>query len=366
MDKINPNIPYNNLPELPPDADLETTPIMRKLANARAALAEMKGIGETIPNQSMLINTLTMREAKDSSEIENIVTTQNELYIAFTTQRANINTQIKGVLNYREALWFGYNLIKKRGILTTNDITIIQAKIIDNNAGIRTQTGTQLKNAKTGQVIFTPPEGEEVIRLLMKNLEEYLNLDDDGIDPLIKMGVLHYQFESIHPYYDGNGRTGRIINILYLIMKGLLDIPILYLSSYIIKEKKDYYRLLSEIRNKNNWEEWILYILNGVEETAKQTTALIKKIKELLEKTTEKVKTDLPSIYSRELIETIFEQPYCKVSSLVNKDLYERRTAMKYLRELERIEVLKSVPRGNQVLFLNVKLYDLLIQDSVY
>jgi Fic family protein len=366
MDKINPNIPYNNLPKLPPGTDLETKPIMRKLANARAALAEMKGMGEIIPNQSMLINALTMREAKDSSEIENIVTTQDELYIAFATQQKGINSQIKEVLNYREALWFGFNLIKKRGILTTNDITSIQAKIIENNAGIRTQTGTQLKNAVTGHVIFTPPEGEEVIRLLLKNLEEYLNIDDDGIDPLIKMGVIHYQFESIHPYYDGNGRTGRIINILYLVMKGLLDIPILYLSSYIIKEKKDYYRLLSEIRDMNNWEEWILYILKGVEETAKQTTALIKKIKDLLEETIEKVKTDLPSIYSKELIETIFEQPYCKVSSLVNKDLYERRTAMKYLRELERIDVLKSVPRGNQVLFLNVKLYDLLIQDSVY
>ncbi|KKK56907.1 hypothetical protein LCGC14_3059820, partial [marine sediment metagenome] len=239
-------IPYNTLPKLPPKLDLETKRIMRKLTRSRAALAEMKGMGAIIPNPAMLINTLTMREAKDSSEIENIVTTQDQLYIAFATQRKNINSQIKEVLNYREALWFGYNLINKREILTTNDITRIQQIIIENNAGIRTQPGTQLKNAATGEVMYTPPEGEDVIRELLKNLENYINLDDNELDPLIKMSVIHYQFESIHPFYDGNGRTGRIINILYLVMKGLLDLPILYLSSYIIKEKKDYYRLLKE------------------------------------------------------------------------------------------------------------------------
>lgn len=360
MAKNDTAIPWNNLPKLPPKFDLETRRIMRKLASSRAALAEMKGIGAIIPNQAMLINTLTIREAKDSSEIENIVTTQDELYIAFATQQKNITSQIKEVLNYREALWFGYNLIKKREILTTNDITSIQRIIIENNAGIRTQPGTQLKNTATGKVIYTPPEGEDIIRKLLRNLEDYINMDDNGIDPLIKLAVIHYQFESIHPYYDGNGRTGRIISILYLVMKGLLDIPILYLSSYIIKEKKDYYRLLSEIRDKDNWEEWIYYILHGVEETAYQTTILIRKIKELLEDTIEKVKTDLPSIYSKDLVETIFEQPYCRVASIVDKGLYERRTAMKYLRELERIDVLKAVPRGKQILFLNIRLYDLL------
>ena len=365
MHKINPAIPFNNLPNLPPNVDLETKHIMRKLASARAALAEMKGIGEIIPNQAMLINTLTMREAKDSSEIENIVTTQDELYIAFATQQKSINSQIKEVLNYREALWFGFNLIKKRKILTTNDITSVQSKIVENNAGIRKQTGTQLKNTITGKVIYTPPEGEEIIYRLLKNLEEYINVDTDNLDPLIKMAVIHYQFESIHPYYDGNGRTGRIINILYLVMKGLLDTPILYLSSHIIKEKKDYYRLLSEVRDKDNWEEWINYVLHGVEKTANQTIILIKKIKESLEEAIERIKTELPSVYSKDLVETIFEQPYCKVSSIVSKGLYERRTAMKYLRQLERIGLLKAVPSGNQVLFLNIKLYELLKQDSV-
>jgi len=365
MGKINPNIPYNNLPKIPPEIELETIPIMRRLADARAALAEMKGIGEIIPNQSMLINSLTIREAKDSSEIENIITTQDDLYIAFASKRGNINPQTKEVLNYREALWFGFNIIRKRGILTTNDITSIQKRITANDAGIRTQPGTQLKNSLTGQVIFTPPVGENLIRSLMKNLEDYINIDNDEIDPLIKLGIIHYQFESIHPYYDGNGRTGRIINILYLVLKGLLDIPILYLSSFIIKEKKEYYRLLKDVRINNKWEEWILYILIGIEKTAKQTTIAIKGIKDLLERTIEQVNTDLPSIYSKELIETIFEQPYCKVSSLVDKGLYERRTAMKYLRELEQVGILKAIPKGNQVLFLNINLYNLLKQDSL-
>ncbi len=365
MTKIDPEIPYNYLPNLPPKHDLETKLIMRKLARSRAALAEMKGIGSIIPNPAMLINALILREAKDSSEIENIVTTQDELYIAFATQQKSINSQIKEVLNYREALWFGYNLINKREILTANDITSIQQIITGNNAGIRTQPGTKLKNAATSEVVYTPPAGEDIIRGLLKNLEDYINIDDNGLDPLIKMAVIHYQFESIHPYYDGNGRTGRIINIIYLVMKGLLDLPILYLSSYLIKEKQDYYRLLKEIRDTDNWENWIYYILHGIEETASHTTILISNIKELLENTIERIKTELPSIYSKDLVETIFEQPYCKVASIVNKGLFERRTAMKYLRELERIGVLKSVPKGNQILFLNEGLYDLLKQDFI-
>jgi len=364
MVKTESAIPNNYLPKLPPQFDFETKQIMRKVASARAALAEMKGTGAIIPNLAMLINTLTLREAKDSSEIENIVTTQDELYIAFATQQKNIDPQIKEVLNYRQALWYGYNLIKKKEIITINDITSIQQIIIGDNAGIRTQSGTQLINKAAGEVIYTPPVGEDMIHKLLKNLEDYINMDDNGIDPLVKLAVIHYQFESIHPYYDGNGRTGRIINILYLVMKGLLEIPILYLSSYIIKEKKEYYRLLTEIRNNDNWEEWIYYILHGIEETAYQTTILIKKIKELLEVTIQRVETELPSVYSKDFVETIFEQPYCRVASIVNKGLYERRTAMKYLRELEKIGILNAIPKGNQILFLNIGLYDLLKQVS--
>ena len=365
MTKIDPEIPYNTLPKLPPKHDLETRRIMRKLALARAALAEMKGVGSIIPNPAMLINTLTLREAKDSSEIENIITTQDELYIAFATQRKSINSQIKEVLNYREALWFGYNLIKRRAILTANDIASIQQIIIGNNAGIRTQPGTKLTNATTGEVVYSPPEGEDIIRGLLINLEDYINIDSNDIDPLIKLAVIHYQFESIHPFYDGNGRTGRIINIIYLVMKSLLELPILYLSSYLIKEKKDYYRLLKEIRDADNWENWIFYVLQGIEETAIHTTILIRKIKELLDNTIERIKKELPSMYSKDLVETIFEQPYCRVASIVNKGLYERRTAMKYLRELEKIDILAAVPKGNQILFLNKNLYDLLKQDFI-
>jgi Fic family protein len=238
-------------------------------------------------------------------------------------------------------------------------------KLVENDAGIRSVPGTVLKNAKTEEIIYTPPSGLEVIRKKLSNLETYINVDDDEIDPLIKMAIIHYQFESIHPFYDGNGRAGRIINILYLVMKGLMDIPILYLSSYIIKEKTDYYKLLSAVRlDDTGWEKWVLYLLEGVEQTAKQTSKLIKEIKQELDKTVEKVKSEFPTIYTKELVETIFEQPYCKVSFLVEKGLYERKTAMKRLTQLEEIGVLKSIKRGKQKLFLNTGLFELLKEEK--
>lgn len=364
MKKFNPYEPFNVLPLVPPKVDLETKTILRKVTSARAALAEMKGMGEIIPNQAMLINSLTLREAKDSSEIENIVTTQDELFIAFATQQKSINSQIKEVLNYRSGLWHGYNLIREKGFMSVNVINDIHEKILNNNAGIRKTPGTALKNAWTGEIIYTPPVGEDVIKDKLRNLETYINVDDYEIDALIKMAVIHYQFESIHPFYDGNGRTGRIINILYLVMKELLDIPILYLSSYIIRRKQDYYKLLSGVRSSDKgWEKWILFLLDGVEQTAKQTSILIKGIKNMLDLSIEKVKTELPAIYSKELVETLFEQPYCKVSFLVDKGLYERRTAMKNLNQLEQIGILRSIKRGRQKLFLNTGLYDLLKEE---
>ena len=210
MEEFNPKEPYNNLPLLPPQVELETKVILRKVAAARAALAEMKGMGEIIPNQSMLVNSLTLREAKDSSEIENIVTTQDELFIAFATQHKNITPQVKEVLNYRNGLWHGYKLIKEKGFITTNVIIDIHRRLIENDAGIRKVPGTALKNAKTGETIYTPPSGADVISKKLSNLETYINVDEDEVDPLIKMAIIHYQFESIHPFYDGNGRTGRI------------------------------------------------------------------------------------------------------------------------------------------------------------
>ncbi|MCK4679240.1 MAG: Fic family protein [Bacteroidales bacterium] len=360
MKKFDPKEPYNDLPLLPPIVELETKTILRKVASARAALAEMKGMGEIIPNQAMLVNSLTLCEAKDSSEIENIVTTRDELFIAFATQHKNISPQIKEVLNYRSGLWHGYNLIKEKGFMSVNVIIDLHEKIINNDAGIRKFPGTALKNSRTGEIVYTPPTGEINIKKKLSNLETYINIDDDVIDALIKMAIIHYQFESIHPFYDGNGRVGRIINILYLVMKGLLDIPILYLSSYIIKRKPDYYKLLSEVRfDDRGWEKWILFLLDGVEQTAKQTSLLIKEIKKLLDETIEKVKSELPSIYSKELVETLFEHPYCKVSFLVEKGLYERRTAMKNLNHLEKIGILRSIKRGKQKLFLNTTLFEL-------
>ncbi len=360
MPRFNPDKPFDSLPLLPPKADIETTGILKAVANARAALAEMKGVGEIIPNQAMLINALTLREARHSSEIENILTTQDELYIAIATEGKNVDPQIKEVLNYKGALWYGYNQLRKRGIITTNDICRIQEVLLENNAGIRTQPGTVLKNTYTRETIYTPPSGEEIIWEKLKNLEEYINTDEDEVDPLIKMTVMHYQFESIHPFYDGNGRTGRILNILYLIYKNLLDIPILYLSSYIIKNKSEYYRLLNDIPKTNNWEPWIIYLVKGIEETASEMTTQIKSIKSLLDETVVHVKTKAPKIYSKELVETLFEQPYCKVAFIVKNNIAERKAAMRYLKELEYIGILKSMKRGKQQLFLNYRLYELL------
>ena len=358
---VNATVPYNNLPPLPPATEIETIPVLKKVTKARAALAEMKGMGATIPNQAMLINGLTLREAKDSSAIENIITTQDELYIAFATQRKDIDPQIKEVLNYREALWHGYKLIMEKEMITTNYLCEIQKIIIANNAGIRAQPGTVLKNTVTEEIIYTPPTGEDVIRKMLQQLETFINADDD-MDPLIKMALIHYQFESNHPFYDGNGRTGRILNILYLVLKGLLDTPLLYLSSYIIKKKQDYYNLLSKVRYKENWEEWINFILTGVEETAKETALLINNIKALLDKTIKDIKEQAPEVYSKEMVEILFEHPYCKASFIVDKGLYERRTAMKYLKVLEQKGFLRSMKRGKQVLFINIALYDLLKQ----
>jgi Fic family protein len=352
--------PYNNLPLLPPKVDLETKKILKQLSLSHKALAELKGYAELLPNINILLSLLVLKEAKDSSAIENIITTQDALYQALVTNTKDIDPQTKEVLNYRTALWTGYESLTKRKILTTNAITDIQKMLENNNAGIRKLSGTVLKNSKTGKTIYTPPEGEDVIRSLLKNLEDYINNDDsDNIDPLIKIAVIHYQFESIHPFYDGNGRTGRIINVLYLILKGLLDNPILYMSSYIIKHKSDYYRLLQEVRTTSNWEEWVLFILKAIEMTSLDTLNLVKKIKQVMDKTIDEVKDKLPKIYSKELIEVLYHQPYTKIKFLEEYDIAKRQTASEYLHELEKLGIMKSRKIGKETLFLNVKLYNL-------
>lgn len=356
-----PDKPYNDLPLLPPDLKkVETIPVLKQESKAAAALAELKGLAKTLPNQSILINGIVLKEAKASSEIENIITTNDKLYKALTFKVPDIDSGTKEVLRYREALFTGFRFIKEKGFLNSNGIIKVQRDLEGNDTGIRTLSGTALKNDLTNEIIYTPPDSKEAIQKLMKNFDEFINNVDDNLAPLIKMAMQHYQFESIHPFYDGNGRTGRIINVLYLIMNGLLDIPILFFSGYIIKHKSDYYRLLREVTIKGNWEEWILYILKGIEQTSRDTIKQIEQINKLFDTTLEKAKKEAPKAYSKELIELLFVQPYSKIDFVVKALELERRTASKYLKEMERIGILKSETKWKETIFINTKLYDLL------
>ncbi len=358
--KFDPKKPCNDLPLLPPKADIETKEVLKKAITATRALAELKGLGETIPNQAILVNSLTLQEAKVSSEIENVITTNDALFRAFTASTTNIDSATKEVLRYREALWKGFNALKGRQVLTTNLFVDIVRTIKKNQAGIRNIPGTAVANGVTGEVIFTPPEGESVIRDKLKNLEDFIHAED-SIDPLIKLAVIHYQFESIHPFLDGNGRTGRIINILYLVFSGLLELPILYLSKYIIENKGEYYKLLRRVTEHADWEPWILYMLNAVEDTALFTRERIFAIRDLMEKTRLVAKEKLPGrVYSKELIELLFQQPYCKIAFLVDKGIASRNIASNYLNELTKISILKKEKIGNEFVFLNIPLYELL------
>jgi len=346
------------LTPLPPSANLESIAILKKVNLSNKALAELKGVARTIPNSAILINTLSLQEAKDSSAIENIITTHEDLYksdidLKETTQSA------KEVKNYSTALKKGFELVSQNKILITRYMIEIQEILENNKAGIRKQTGTVLKNPATGEVIYTPPQNYGEIMELLKNLEEYIH-QKDSVDPLIKMAVIHYQFESIHPFYDGNGRTGRILNVLYLVLNGLLDFPVLSLSRYIIRHKKDYYRLLQEVRTENKWEEWILYILEGIENTAYETIQLIEKIKNLMEQTQEKIKRSLPKLFSKDLLETLFLHPYTKIEFLVDYLDLHRETASIYLKKLEEIKILEGVKFGRSKYYINRDLFDLL------
>ena len=340
---------------LPLQIDIETKAILKKSITANSALAKLNGVSNIIPNSNILINSLALQEAKDSSEIENIITTHDELYKADLDIK-NISQSAKEVQNYKNALLKGFHLVKEHRLLLKKYIVEIQKELEQNDAGIRRQSGTNLKNATTGEVIFTPPQSFEVIEELLINLEQYLN-EPNEIDPLINMAIIHYQFETIHPFYDGNGRTGRIINILYLILNELLDIPILYLSNYIIKHKADYYRLLQEVRTKDNWEEWILYMLDGVEQTSKETVVLVNDIADMMKSTKQKIQDELPKIYSKDLIEILFHHPYTKIDFLVDGLGLTRQTASKYLKELETIGLLESIQIKNSKYYINIELF---------
>ncbi|WP_430411073.1 Fic family protein [Kordia sp.] len=349
-----------SLDKLPPKSEkVETLKIFRQLSKSSKSLGELKGIAQTIPNQEMLINAVVLQEAKDSSEIENIITTQDELYKALTTTEKQV-PEVKEVINYRKAIFLGYTLLSKQGFLRLKDIEFLQKTIIENNAGIRNIPGTVLKNDKTGEVVYMPPQDKEQILDLLGNFLEYFNLKQEDFPPLINLAILHYQFESIHPFYDGNGRTGRILNILYLIINDLLDIPILYLSSYINENKTDYYRLLNKVNKTDEWEEYILYILKAIEVTANRTINKISTINELLFETIRIVQIKLPKTYKKELIELLFEQPYSKIEYVVKKLNVERKAASRYLNKLEKIGIVTSKKIGREKIYINDKLIEIL------
>lgn len=348
------------LEELPLIIDLETKQILKSLPAAHAALAELKGIASTIPNQSILINTLGLQEAKDSSAIENIITTHDELYKSELNLNVFLPLNAKEVQNYISALKKGFELISQSGLLTNRIILQIQEVLEENSAGFRKLPGTALKNATTGATIYTPPQDFSDITRLMTNLENFIN--DPALcdyDPLIKMAIIHFQFESIHPFYDGNGRTGRIINILYLILEKLQSLPILYLSSYIIKHKSDYYRLLQEVRDHHSWEEWVLFMIQGIEETSKATIDLIIKIRELMKNYKHKLR-DNYKFYSQELLNNLFKHPYTKIEFVVNDLNVSRLTAANYLNKLAEDGLLKKVKLGSGNYYINEPLYELL------
>lgn len=346
---------------LPPATDLETKRILKRVNEANRELAVLKGYARTIPNQYVLINTLCLQEAKDSSEIENIITTNDELYRAGLFERDIVSPQAKEVVNYAEALYEGFRLIRKGELLTVNNICAIQKILEKNDAGLRKQSGTTLKNAATGEIVYTPPQEYDAIIKLMSNLEQIIN--DDGnwpdIDPLIKMAVLHYQFESIHPFYDGNGRTGRIINVLYLVLKDLLDTPILYLSRYIISHKGDYYRLLQGVRESNDWENFILFMLDAVVATSKMTTRTIQQIDAAMLATKQQIKDEF-SFYSRDLVETLFLFPYTRIQHLQKQLGISRNTATSYLNKLHAAGILEKMVLGRNQYFINKALFHIL------
>lgn len=345
---------------LPLDWDVETKTVLKSLPSAHAALAELKGIASTMPNQSILINTLGLQEAKDSSAIENIITTHDDLYKSELNLDSYKSLNAKEVQNYIAATKKGFELISKTGLLTNRTVLKIQEVLEGNKAGFRKLPGTTLKNTSTGEIIYTPPQDPEEIKDLMTNLEKFINdKESSDFDPLVKMAIIHYQFESIHPFYDGNGRTGRIINILYLIQEKLQDLPILYLSNYIIKNKSDYYRLLQEVRTKNNWEEWLLFMIKAVDQTSRETIDLIIKIRELM-MNYKRTLRDNYKFYSQDLLNNLFKHPYTKIE-FIQRDLnVSRLTAANYLNQLADDKLLTKKKLGTANYYINDPLFKLL------
>lgn len=359
MSNWKPDIPYNDLPPLPPKQDIESKTILKRCIAARASLARLKQAAELIPNQAMLINTLPVMEARASSEIENIVTTTDKLFQSLQMDTERQDPATKEALQYRTALFAGYESLTSRPLCTQTAIMVCNAIKHPYEMAIRKTGGTALKGGNSGNVVYTPPEGEETIRGKLANWERFIHESGD-LDPLIIMAAAHYQFEAIHPFTDGNGRTGRILNSLLLIDKGLLDLPILYLSRYIIENRADYYRLLLGVTERQDWESWIIYILDGVADTADWTVSKIDAIRRLFEQTRQHIRTHAQGIYTHELVNLLFEQPYTRIANLEAAGIAKRQTASKYLKELSDIGVLQEIVIGRDKLFIHPRLMELL------
>lgn len=345
---------------LPPTFDHESNNILKKLASAHRYLAELKGVSQTIPNQGILINTLSLQEAKDSSAVENIITTHDDLFKEELGDYVT-SASAKEVRDYASALRRGFACVKATGLITSNHIISVYQEVKKTDADFRKLPGTELQNDQTHQTIYIPPQEHEKIVALMTNLEQYIN--DDALsaaNPLVKMAVMHFQFESIHPFSDGNGRVGRILNVLYLVLKGLLDIPVLYLSRYIIQNKGDYYRLLQQVRETDSWEEWVLFMLTGIEQTSRQTITLVQQIRDMMQDYKHRIRQECPKFYSQELLNNLFYHPYTKIEFLVNDLRISRQTAAKYLDELAQAGLLRKEKLGKTNYYINMALFGLL------
>lgn len=358
MKKFDRNTPYNELPPLPPNAEIETKNILRKTISAGRALAKLNGTLLNLPNPTLFLDTIYLQEAKASSEVENIITTNDELYKSLVAEKKVVNSATKEVICYKEALWLGLEEIKTKPFITTNLCVKIVQCIKQNNASIRTTPGTTLANNQ-GEIVYTPPDGEEIIRAKLSDLEKFIN-DKNEIDPLIKMALMHYQFEAIHPFADGNGRTGRILLLLYLKLSGLLEVPAIYLSEYIIQNKNDYYKKLRGVTENENWEDYILFMLDMIEKTALSGLERLNLITQAMEEMANDIKVKLHKIYSKDLVEILFRLPYTKRQNLIDENIGNAKTVGNYLIALEENEILKSIRIGKEKLYLNQRLLKIL------
>ncbi len=357
---FDPQRPHNALAKLPPASLLETRAVLKKVTGARTMLAELKATAKRLPSQAVLLQTIGLNEAKVSSEIENIVTTNDALYRAFVDDGRGTDHATKEVLAYQRAMWRGFEIVKHNGRPISPPLMEELVSLVKGaQLTVRRVPGTRLARPD-GSIIYTPPEGEELLRTLLANLADFIHDDSDALDPLVRLAVMHYQFEAIHPFSDGNGRTGRILNLLYLVEQGLLDVPVLYLSRYILTHKSDYYGGLRAVTERDAWEPWVLFMLDAIEHTATETIAHIHAILELMEQVRARVQTERPKLYSKDLIEVIFRAPYTKVSNLTDAGLAQRVTATSHLRALVELGIMEEHKPAKDLYFLNIPFLSLL------